>query len=235
LPTAWAFLCIIGTEFRFYIKTFQMKKLFTLTALLLTIYFASFSQDVKTISDCTVTYDVSVQDANADPGVVKIMAGATKVLYLKGAKTRSDLTATGFKQTTIYDAKSDSTVVLRESGNSKYISYLDNTKRKVKNRKFDGIQFSNTNEKKTILGYDCVKVVAKLTDGSTYNVYYTPSIMPSNTGYEYQFRDLPGFVLEYEELSEDGKTKVKYSASKISLVPVPIAKFDVPKSGYRVL
>ena len=28
---------------------------------------------------------------------------------------------------------------------------------------------------------------------------------------------------------------VKYAASKITLTPVPNAKFDVPKSGYRIL
>ncbi len=81
----------------------------------------------------------------------------------------------------------------------------------------------------------CKKVVAKLTNGSAYNVFYTPSITTSNKQYEYQFKDLPGLVLEYEEESEDGKTKIKYSATKMTLVPVPAAKFDLPKSGYRIL
>lgn len=193
------------------------------------------AQEAKTITDCTVTYEVSVEDSKASADVVKSMAGTTRVLYIRGTKSRSDLEAPGFKQTTIYDAKSDSAVVLRELGSGKYISYLDGKKLKEKNKKYDGIQFSNTNEKKTILGYDCMKVIAKLADGSTYNVYYTPAMLPSNKEYELQFKDLPGFVLEYEALSEDGKTRIKYSASKISLVPVPVAKFDIPKSGYRVL
>jgi hypothetical protein len=78
-------------------------------------------------------------------------------------------------------------------------------------------------------------VIAKLTDGSSFNVFYTPSIIPTNLQYEYQFKDLPGFVLEYEALTEDGKSKINYSATKITLVPVPVAKFDLPKTGYRVL
>jgi GLPGLI family protein len=86
-----------------------------------------------------------------------------------------------------------------------------------------------------ILGYECKKAVAKLKDGSLYNVYYAPSIMPSNSEFEYQFKDLPGFPLEYEAQSEDGKTRVKYAAVKITLTPVPVAKFDIPKAGYRVL
>lgn len=210
-----------------------MKKYLLLVFCLTSIY--SQAQETKIITDCTVNYDVAVEDAKASPDMVKAMSGAVKTLYIRGSKTRSDLEATGFKQTTLYNSKNDSTIVLRELGSAKYISYLDQTKRKEKNKKYEGIKFENTSEKKTILGYETNKVIAKLTDGSTYNVYYTITIVPSNKEYEYQFKDLPGFVLEYEALSEDGKLRVKYSASKISLVPVPVAKFDVPKSGYRVL
>ena len=133
------------------------------------------------------------------------------------------------------DAKSDSIIIIRELGSTKYISYLNESKKKEQNKKYEGIKFHNTNDKKTILGYSCNKVIAKLPDGSTYNVFYTSSITPTNKQYEYQFKDLPGFVLQYEEESEDGKTKIKYSAIKISLDPVPDAKFDLPKSGYRIL
>jgi len=212
-----------------------MKKFFASVLLTTASVFAAHSQDVKQISDCTVTYDVTIQDPKADPNIVKAMAGTTKVLYLKGSKSRSDLEAPGFKQTTLFDSKTDSTVILRELGSSKYISYLDKNKRLEKNKKYNGIQFTNTNDRKTILGYDCVKVVARLADGTTYNVYYAPNIVPVNNEYDYQFKGLPGFVLEYEAESEDGKTRVNYSATKINLAPVPIAKFDVPKSGYRVI
>ncbi|WP_018616998.1 hypothetical protein [Segetibacter koreensis] len=212
-----------------------MKKIFAALVIIFSCYHSVFAQGTKTISDCTVYFNVSIEDANADPQVIKSMAGATKVLYIKGSKSRSDLITPGFKQTTLTDAKSDTTVILRELGNTNYISYLNNSKRKAQNKKYEGIQFANTNEKKTILGYECKKVIAKLTDGSTFNVYYTSSISPSNKDFEYQFKDLPGFVLEYESESVEGKTKVKYSATKISVEPVPIAMFDLPKSGYRVL
>ncbi len=66
-------------------------------------------------------------------------------------------------------------------------------------------------------------------------MFYTPSIIPSNKDYEYQFKDLPGFVLEYEAESENGKWKAKYIAAKITFTPVASSVFDVPKSGYRVL
>lgn len=212
-----------------------MKNLFGVTILILFSYLETVAQGGKLVSDCTVFFEVVAEGAKADPQVAKSMEGTTKVLYIKGSKSRSDLITRSFKQTTLTDSKTDSTVILRELGKAKYISYLDGNRMKEQNRKYEGIQFTNTSEKKTILGYECKKVVAKLADGSAYNVFYTPSIIPSNKQYEYQFKNLPGFVLEYEEESEDSKTKIKYTASKISLVPVPAAKFDLPKSGYRVL
>ena len=194
----------------------------------------SIAQNPKIISDFTVVYDVTLDD-KADPQIVKAMTGATKTLYIKGSKSRSELVSTNFQQSVIFDAKSDSTVVLREVGSTRYISFLNSHKRNEVNKKYEGISFMNTGETKTILGYECKKVLAKLKDGSTFNVYYTSSIIPLNREYEYQFKDLPGFVLEYEAEAESGKVKVKYSASKITLSPVSSAKFDVPKAGYRVL
>lgn len=212
-----------------------MKKILVLPTLLLSSVITSLAQGPTMISDITLTYNVVVQNAKVDTAVTKALSGTTKILYIKGAKSRIELETPNFKQTIIYDSKTDSTVILRELGNTKYISYLDGNKRKEKNTKYEGIKFTKTAEKKTLLGYECDKVIAKLADGSTYDVYYTNSVVPSTTEYEYQFKDLPGLVLEYEAEFEQGKIKVKYSASKIALLPVPEVKFDTPKSGYRVL
>ena len=211
-----------------------MKHLFTF---LILAFFSNnlFAQEPKVLSEVSVVYDVSVDNANTDDNIAKAMAGAVKMLYIKGSKVRTDLITPAFKQIFIYDSKTDSTVVLRELGNTKYLSYIDARKRADRNKKYIGMSFMNTNETKTILGYECKKVIAKLSDGSQYNIFYAISIIPSNKEFEFQFKDLPGFALEYEALSEDGKTKVKYSASKITLTPVAVALFDIPKSGYRVL
>jgi hypothetical protein len=61
-----------------------------------------------------------------------------------------------------------------------------------------------------------------------------PAIVPSVKEFEYQFKDVPGFVLEFESQEADGK-KIKYTATKINLSPVQASRFDVPTSGYRLL
>ena len=212
-----------------------MKKLFAAIAFLSVSYCKTFAQEPKLVSDCTVFFNIAAEGSAADPAVAKTLEGATQVLYIKGSKSRSDLITNSFKQTTLTDSKTDSAIILRELGNTKYITYLDAAKMQAQNKKYEGIQFTNTSEKKTILGYECKKAVAKLSNGAAYNIFYATSIIPSNKQYEYQFKDLPGFVLEYEEEFEEGKVKIRYSASKISLVPVSAARFDLPKTGYRVL
>lgn len=212
-----------------------MKIVFVFFGLIILFSCSTNGQAFKVISDCTVTYEVSVRDSKADAEMTKMMSGSTKVLYIKGSKSRNDLITPGFRQTTLTDSKSDTAVILKELGNTKYLSYLYGSRRKEQNKKYEGMQFKNTDEKKNILGYDCRKAIAKLTDGSTYDVYYTLSIAPINKEYEYQFKDLPGFVLEYEAESTDGKAKIKYSATKVTLSLVPDAVFDIPKNGYRIL
>jgi GLPGLI family protein len=213
-----------------------MNKSIRLSFLFLVLFAnASAQQDQKVVAECTVMFDLQVEDPNASEQVVKSLNGTTKIVYIKGNRSRTELISPAFLQSTIYNGRTDTVVVLRELGNGKYMSYLDGKKVADQNRKYNGVQFMPTTDTKTILGYDCKKVVAKLADGSTYNVYYAPAIIGSNRDYENQFKDLSGFVLEYESLSEDGKTKVTYSASKINFAPVPTAKFELPKTGYRLL
>jgi GLPGLI family protein len=212
-----------------------MKSFFLIFGFLVFLTTYTTAQTGRLISECTVQYDLSLEDGNADAEFAKNMKGAIKTVYIKGNRSRSDFVTPSYIQTILNDSKSDTTVVLRELGATKYLSYLTEEKRQNQNKRYEGMVISPSGETKTILGYECVKAVAKLKDGSTFNLYYAPSIVPSNKEYEYQFKDVPGFVLEYETQTEDGKTKIKYSASKITLNPVPASKFDVPKSGYRVL
>jgi GLPGLI family protein len=210
-----------------------MMKIYTFLAFLF-ITLQTIAQP-KIISECTVVYELSVQETKADPEFVNSLKGSVKTLYIKGSKSRSDLISSNYTLTTFFDSKTDTTVVLRELGKAKYMSYLSPQKKEEQNRKFEDISFTKTGETKTILGYECTKVVAKLKDGSSYNVYYANTIIPSNLDYEFQFKNIPGFVLEYETESEDGKTKIIYTATKITLTPVPAAKFELPKTGYRIL
>ena len=57
--------------------------------------------------------------------------------------------------------------------------------------------------------------------------------MPENKSMELQFVQLPGFVLEYTSLKKN--LQVTYTVKSIDFEPVPVQKFEIPKSGFRIL
>ncbi|SIT15142.1 GLPGLI family protein [Filimonas lacunae] len=186
------------------------------------------AQAPKVVADCTITFNVNI--ANSD-GTAE---HATKTLYLKGSETRSDLVSPTFQQTTFYDGKKEEAVILRELGGNKYMSRLNAAQWKEQNKRYEGMQVTLGNETKTILGYECKKAEVKLKDGSVLNMFYAVAITPSVSENTYQFKGIPGFVLEYESQTEKGN-KISFSATVINLSPVPASKFQIPTTGYRIL
>ena len=190
-----------------------------------------FSQ--KKISELTLVYDATVSTGTSEPRMADAFDGATTTVYLKGNLSRSDMVSALFSSTTIHDAKTGSAVILREVSGQKLLIRMNSDNWQEKNRRYEGITFKNTNETKVIAGYNCIKAEAKLTDGSSFTVFYTRDLIPENKDYDFQFKNLNGLPLEYE--LTQGKMKIKYTVSRINLNPVPAARFDIPKSGYREL
>jgi GLPGLI family protein len=212
-----------------YTNPLNMKSFLVLYSIFLSFNIA-YSQHSMIIGDCTITYKISGSDVVTNNN----LSGVTKILYVKAKMARVDMIGSNYKQSIIYDNASGSAIILKEIGNEKYISNLTADEWKGQNEHFDGQTITFTNDKKSILGYDCKKAIARLKDGSSYNIYYTDVIAPSAIENPFQFKDIPGFVLEYET-GENNTSKITYSATSINFDPVPTLKFEIPKSGYRVL
>jgi hypothetical protein len=193
--------------------------------------FALAASGQKKISEMTLVYDAVISTGSADPKLADAFDGATTTIYISGPMSRSEMVSALFTSTTIHDAKAGSAVVLREVSGQKLLIRLTADDWADKNKRYQGISFTNTTETKTIAGYTCTKAIAKTADGSTFTVYYTKDIMPENKEYDYQFRNLQGLPLEYEMVR--GNLTIKYTVSQINLNPVPASRFDIPKSGYR--
>ncbi len=203
-----------------------MKKVISFFGLLL-IVFVQINAQQRTVAECVVNYAV-VADSNTD------MSRTTKIVYIKGNDCRTDIISPSFTQTIFYDKTTGNAVVLREFGNNKVMTKLSKTQWIEKNKKFDGAAVTMVGDTKNILGYECKKAIIQTSDGNSITVFYATAISPSVKEFEYQFKDIPGFVLEYEEVKE-GNKRIKYVATKINLSPVQISKFDVPSAGYRLL
>src|SRR5215212_10373736 len=205
-----------------------IKGLFSLV-LLSALAFTASAQ--RKISEMTLVYDAVVSTGSADPKLADAFDGAITTVYISGPMSRSEMVSALFTSTTIHDAKTGSAVVLREVSGQKLLIRLTAEDWADKNKRYNGITFTNTDKTKVIAGYTCTKAIAKTADGSTFTVYYTKDIMPENKEYDYQFRSLQGLPLEYEMVR--GNLKIKYTVSQINLNPVPASKFDIPKAGYR--
>jgi GLPGLI family protein len=190
-------------------------------------------QAQKKIAELTLVYDAAISTGDNQPKLADAFDGATTTVYIKGTMSRSEMSSALASFTSIHDSRTGAAVVLQEISGQKLLIRMTADNWKEKNKRYEGITFTNTNETKTIAGYKCVKAVATMKDGSSFTVYYTKDIIPENAEYNIQFKNLEGLPLEYE--LTNGTLKIKYTVSKINMNPVPASKFDIPKSGYREL
>jgi GLPGLI family protein len=198
--------------------------------LMVTLTTLSYAQ--KTISEGTIIYKITTQ-SDGKSSSVDPMIGATSIVYLKGSLSRTDMVSPLGKETTIYDEKNASGVILKEYSGQKLMITLTKENWASQNKKFERVAFEPSTETKSIGGYNCSKVTAKLQDGSLLVVYFTSAINVNNKDYNQIFKDLPGLPVQYE--FEFGKMTFKYLLASIDFSPVPSSKFEIPKSGFRVI
>jgi GLPGLI family protein len=191
-----------------------------------------FSNAQKTISEGTLVYDIDIQPLKKD-AATSSLSGATETIYLKGGLSRRDMVSNLGNEKTIHDSKTGNAVILKEYSGQKLMITLTKQNWDARNSKNDGVVFSPTTETKEILGYQCSKATATLKDGSTMTVYYTKDLNVINKDYNALFKNLDGLAMQYE--METKKLKFTYTITKIDLNSLQVAKFEFPKSGYRVM
>lgn len=189
----------------------------------------------KKFSEGTISYDIFIDNGAADKSQnAGNLNGATSNVYIKGNKSRTDMVSSLGTQSTIIDEAKGSIVILKEYGDQKYMINMTPQDWQDANKKYESVHFTiSQTDVKSILGYNCKKALGKLADGTTFTVWFTPDLIPENRDFQYMNRSLPGLALEYETTM--GNLKVTYTVAKLTFTPVPVAKFDLPKSGFRVM
>lgn len=197
------------------------------------VLFGTISNAQKKLTEATISYDFVVNTKNATPGAADMLDGATSVVYLKGTRSRADFINSLGTQKTLYDGKTGTATSLMEYGNQRFMITFTPAEWKASNKKYESIAYTIENEFKTIAGYKCQKAVGKLDEGTNVVAYFTKDLVPPNNEFLYINKNLPGLVMEYEASQDNAK--VKYTVSSIDLGVVPLSRFDLPKSGYRVM
>ena len=214
-----------------------MKRLFTLAFILLTTFFYSASVHAqKKLTEGSIFYDITISTSSEKPQNAEFLNGATNAVYLKPGKSRTDMVSSLGTRSTIITQTGDKKNItfLNEYGEQKYMIVLTPADWAEANQKYENVTFTfDPTATKTIQGFTAKKAIGSLADGTTFTVWYTPDIVMDNKDFQYANKNLPGLALEYETTL--GNLKVTYTASKVSFAPVPPAKFELPKSGYRVM
>jgi len=208
-----------------------MKKRIFLSCSFVLVAFSLFSQ--KKFSEATIHYDIVINTGTDKPQPADFLDGATSTVYLKGNKSRTEMVSSLGTQATVIDGEKNTISVLKEYGDQKYLIQLSPADWLDANKRYAGVTFSFANDTKEIAGYACKKAVGKLSDGTSFTVWYATELVAENKDFQNANKSLPGLAMEYE--ASMGNLIVTYTVSKIVLGPVPFAKFDLPKAGYRVL
>lgn len=153
----------------------------------------------------------------------------------KGAHYRSSLSAAMGTSTTIFDSREGIGAVYHDFGSQRLMILLNREQWIDKNSllKNKAVAFEPSADTAMILGYACQKATTRLADSSLLEVFYTTELLPENTDTEWQFPQLNGMVLSL--LLQKKDITVHFRAIGLNLDPVPIQKFDIPTSGYRML
>lgn len=183
----------------------------------------------KRVGDLTILYNSSITNSQDSGNKIS----STTSYFLKGNLSRSELNSSQFSSVTIYDSKAGSGVILKEVNGQKLLIRINEENWNQKNKRYLNLNFTKTNETKTIAGYACSQAKASTNDGFEITVYYTRDLIPENKTYDPTFRNLDGLPLEYELTR--GNLHIRYTLASINLNPVPASRFDIPTKGYREL
>lgn len=182
----------------------------------------------KRFSEGTVSFIVSTFIDG-----VKIAEDASAIQMIKGGHLRSEMISSIGKTITIFDTKEGKGAVIRELGSQKILIPLNRENWAETNAKFQNLAYTFSEDSLELIGFKCLKANALLKDSTVVDVFYTKEITTENPEVDSQFGSLPGMALQFSYTK--GTTVVVYTAAAINFDPVPIQKFDVPNSGYRVL
>lgn len=187
----------------------------------------------KKLTEGIIQYNVVINTGSEQTKAADFLDGANTTVYLKGNKSRSDMVSALGTQSTLVDGARNSIVILKDYGAQKYMINLTPADWKELNNKYLDVQYSLQDSVRNILGYNCKKAVGQLADGTPVEVWYTPDILVDNKNFSVMGQNLPGLALEFK--TNMGSTSISYTVAKITFTTVPVARFDLPKAGYRVM
>ncbi|SEA31742.1 GLPGLI family protein [Chitinophaga terrae (ex Kim and Jung 2007)] len=186
----------------------------------------------RVVSDAKIVYKMVLPPEQLQ--LDQMLEGSSLTQYMKGAYSRIDINFNIVNYTYLINHKEETITTLIDQHGNKYMVKTDRQQYLKDMQQYEGIKFTDQPETKEIAGYKCRRAIGLMPDGKTFEVYYTPDLVPENKQYNRRFMNLGGMPLEFEILTKTGE-KMRVIASRVELNPIPASYFDVPKKGYKVV
>ena len=180
----------------------------------------------KVLGECTIQFKIQ-QHQNTDWADI-----GTKKVWIKGNQCKTILTTPLLIQTLIFNIQEDKAIVTKELGNNKFFQEINFPPTSLPSLISMKELPADTSFK--ILGYQCKTVKLEWSDGVVYEVYYTPTLIPSVTTFEFAFKEVPGLVLGYRILNKHNAI-VQYIASILDFSPITLNQFLINRMDFQIL
>ena len=187
----------------------------------------------KQLTEGVLQYNISIVSPKSETPTLNSLNGAVLSVYLRPSVSRTEMKSTLGTESTVFDTKSGTGFILKEYSGQKLMISMNADNWEQKNKAYEDLNFTITNETATIAGYQCKKATATLADGKIFTVYFDPTVVISNKKYNNAFSRLQGLPVQYE--IQSGNLSFKYTLSSLTYDAVPAAKFEAPKAGFRVM
>jgi hypothetical protein len=198
----------------------------------LIINLSVFGNAQKQITDVTLSYDILINRVNQEKNTSN-SPSATYRLYVKGALTKSEFINSLGTETTIFNSKTETGVILKEYSGQKLLVNLNKQDWLFQNHLFMKLDFKFSSQLKKIEGKEYQTATAALQDGGKLTVYFDASLNIVNNNYSIAFPGIKGLPIQFENLT-NGINYV-YKLKEINYDIVSQNSFDIPSSGYRVI
>ena len=187
----------------------------------------------KTLTEGLLVYNISIESIKGEKTPGGSLNGAVLNVFLMKDKSRTEMVSTPGTETAVYDAAAGKGFILKEYSAQKLMITTTADNWQQKNHVNHSLDFKTDNTTQVVNNYTCKKAVAVTADDKRYTVYYDPSVIIANKTYNNAFPQLAGMPVRFE--LQSGNLIFKYDLVKYSPENISTAKFDAPKSGFRVM
>lgn len=176
----------------------------------------------------SVVYSMEIEGMEMDPTTQSMLGTMETKIFVKGDKSRTEISMAMSKNITIADYKKKTATFLMDVMGMKYAIKVGPEDMAKEEEASKDIKIIYLDETKEIAGYKCKKAQITNKENITITVFYTEEIKGNSP--DSRFKGLNGFPMEYE-MNQNGM-KMLITANEVRKEKVDDKIFEIPE-GYK--